>query len=113
MLLNTVKLANNIFRGIYRSPFARGRGLNGNIFGELSESESDISFISSERPSVDRMSALHEIVDSGRTSRVSTSSDSSYGSERFGSKASDFSSFHEFSSSSIENVSSVVILKQT
>ncbi|CDP04352.1 unnamed protein product [Coffea canephora] len=87
---------------LIRSPFARGRGFTGKTFGDLSESESDISFISSERPSVDRMSALYEGMDSGRTSRISTSSDSSFGSERFGSKASDLSSFYEFSSSSIE-----------
>ncbi|KAL3520671.1 hypothetical protein ACH5RR_018820 [Cinchona calisaya] len=90
-------------KDLVRSPFARGKGFNGKMFGDMSESESDISFISSERPSVDRMSALYECVDSGRTSRVSTSSDSSFGSERFYSKASDFSSFHDFSSSSIEN----------
>ncbi|CAI9091049.1 OLC1v1025968C1 [Oldenlandia corymbosa var. corymbosa] len=86
-----------------RSPFARARGLHGKLHADLSETESDISFISSERPSVDRMSGMFDGLDSGRTSRISTSSESSFGSGRTHSKASDISSFNDFSSSSIEN----------
>lgn len=82
------------------------------MFPDLSESETDISFISSDRPSTDRGSitdpmcgALFDSMDSCRNSRISTSSDSSFGSMRSGAtKFSEMSSFTDFSSSSLENV---------
>lgn len=88
-----------------RSSFERaGRGIPRRIFGEIAESDTDLSFVSSGRPSSDRMSSvLNDMVESGRTSRLSSSSDGSFGSGRFG-KGNDFSSFTEFSSSSLENV---------
>lgn len=98
---------NNICLLCNRSPFATARGLPGKLFGEMSETDSDISFISSGRPSVDRMSGMFDGFDSGRTSRISTSSESSFGSGRIGSKASDYNSFNDFSSSSLENVRSL------
>ncbi|KAG8380457.1 hypothetical protein BUALT_Bualt06G0017400 [Buddleja alternifolia] len=99
---------------LVKSPFARGRGQNKNFFGDISEYDTDISFISSDRPSTDRRSTesrstnpmsgmLFDSVDSCRTSRVSTSSESSFGSIRSGTKWSEMSSFTDFSSSSLEN----------
>ncbi|XP_073122349.1 U-box domain-containing protein 52-like isoform X2 [Henckelia pumila] len=61
---------------IVRSPFQRGRGYTGKWIGDLSEADTDISFISSERPSTDRVS---------------------------GAKGSELNSFTDFSSSSLEN----------
>ncbi|XP_073293339.1 U-box domain-containing protein 52-like [Primulina huaijiensis] len=89
---------------IVKSPFLRGRGYTGKWVGDLSEADTDISFISSERPSTDRVSGvLFDNFDSCRTSRVSTSSDSSLGSIRSGAKGSELNSFTDFSSSSLEN----------
>ncbi|KAK6144843.1 hypothetical protein DH2020_021663 [Rehmannia glutinosa] len=90
---------------LVKSPFSRGRGYNGKLFNELSESDTDISFVSSSgRPSTDRVSGvLFDSIDSCRTSRVSTSSESSFGSMRSGTKGSEMSSFTDFSSSSVES----------
>lgn len=93
---------------LYRSPFLRGKGYTGKWVGDLSEADTDISFISSERPSTDRVSGvLFDNFDSCRTSRVSTSSDSSLGSIRSGAKGSELNSLTDFSSSSLENVSNL------
>ncbi|KFK42273.1 hypothetical protein AALP_AA2G234500 [Arabis alpina] len=54
-----------------------------------SHRESDISFISSGRPSVDRSSFTIDFPESGRSSRISTSSEQSIGSHRLGIKFSD------------------------
>ncbi|GER42546.1 kinase [Striga asiatica] len=87
---------------LLKSPFM-ARGYNANMF-ELSETDTDISFISSDRPSTDRASTLFlDGLDSGRTSRVSTSSESSFGSTPYGTKYSEISSFTDFSTSSLEN----------
>ncbi|KAG8390645.1 hypothetical protein BUALT_Bualt01G0105200 [Buddleja alternifolia] len=87
---------------LVKSP-ARGRGY-------ISESDNDISFISSDRPSTDTISSdrvsgiLFDSIDSCRTSRLSTSSESSFGSMRSGmTKGSEISSFNDFSSSSLES----------
>ncbi|KAL6504053.1 hypothetical protein OROGR_025976 [Orobanche gracilis] len=95
---------------LVKSPFSRGRGYNNaKIFGDLSESDTDISFVSSDRPSMDKISTdrisgvLFDSIDFCRTSRVSTSSESSFGSMRSGAKGSELSSFTDFSSSSIES----------
>ncbi|KZV44519.1 U-box domain-containing protein 52-like [Dorcoceras hygrometricum] len=89
---------------MFRSPFLRGKGYTVKLLGELTESDTDISFISSDRPSTDRMSSVFsEGIDSGRTSRVSTSSESSFGSIRSGAKGSDYGSFTDFSMSSVES----------
>ncbi|KDP33410.1 hypothetical protein JCGZ_06981 [Jatropha curcas] len=59
----------------FRSPFTR-RGVNGKSYGELSVPDTDISFVSSGRPSVDRMfPAFYDALDIGRTSRLSNVSD--------------------------------------
>ncbi|GLU21878.1 hypothetical protein SLE2022_379900 [Rubroshorea leprosula] len=66
------------FENSVRSPFARARGY-GKSFADFSESESEKSFISSERPSTDRGSSVlnNDIFpDSARTSAVSSSSGS-------------------------------------
>ncbi|GFQ01463.1 U-box domain-containing protein 34 [Phtheirospermum japonicum] len=77
---------------------------------DLPESDTDISFISCDRPSTDRSSMVDAMscgmfdgLDSGRTSRVSTSSESSFGSIRYGTKHSEMSPFMDFSTSSLEN----------
>ncbi|XP_075486038.1 U-box domain-containing protein 52-like [Primulina tabacum] len=80
---------------IFKSPLLRGKGYTGKLLRELTESDTDISFISSDRPSTDRMSSvISDGIDSGRICRVSTSSESSFGSMRSGT---------EFSMSSIES----------
>ncbi|KVI05080.1 Concanavalin A-like lectin/glucanase, subgroup [Cynara cardunculus var. scolymus] len=83
-----------------------GRGLNPKLLcGELSESDTDISFVSSGRPSSDRMSSAlrYDIssLDLSPTPRLSTSSDHSFGSMYYGTKGSDFGAM--FSSSSIDS----------
>ncbi|XP_024990458.1 U-box domain-containing protein 35-like [Cynara cardunculus var. scolymus] len=90
----------------FKSPFNRGRGLNPKLLcGELSESDTDISFVSSGRPSSDRMSSAlrYDIssLDLSPTPRLSTSSDHSFGSMYYGTKGSDFGAM--FSSSSIDS----------
>ncbi|KAL8051819.1 hypothetical protein ABFX02_06G173200 [Erythranthe guttata] len=94
---------------LVKSPFSRGSRYNAKPYGDFSEPDTDISFISSDRPSVDKLSTdrisglLFDGVDSCRTSRVSTSSDSSYGSIRSGARGSEQNSFTDFSSSSLES----------
>lgn len=74
-------------------------------FGDFSESDTDISFVSSERPSTDRNSSVFfdSFVDSSRNSRISSSTDHSIGSMRLGIKWSDRTTPHEFSSVSQES----------
>lgn len=98
-----------------RSPLARGGskgGINGRLGGlDLSESDTDISFVSSGRPSTDRMSTynnmIYDSMNSAPNSRNSTasSSDLSFVSSRLGAvgKGIDISPFHEFSSTSFES----------
>ncbi|BBG98684.1 Protein kinase protein with adenine nucleotide alpha hydrolases-like domain [Prunus dulcis] len=70
----------------YRLGLTRGGFSNGRISGGFSESESDISFISSERASTDRASSVtYDFMDTNR-GRLSTSSDQSFGSMRQGPK---------------------------
>ncbi|XP_062110945.1 U-box domain-containing protein 35-like [Humulus lupulus] len=88
-----------------RSPFARRRNLN-SIYnaGAFYESDTDISFVSSDRPSTDRPSSVfYDYIDPGRNSRVSTSSDNSFGSFRPGPKFCDLSSLHDVSTISLES----------
>ncbi|XP_040863891.1 U-box domain-containing protein 35 [Glycine max] len=67
-----------------KSPFVRGRGMDGMSCMDFPESDTDISFVSSERPSSGRSSSVYDYIDVGRTSRVSTNSDRSFGSTRLG-----------------------------
>ncbi|RZB84898.1 U-box domain-containing protein 35 isoform C [Glycine soja] len=67
-----------------KSPFVRGRGMDGMSCMDFPESDTDISFVSSERPSSARSSSVYDYIDVGRTSRVSTNSDRSFGSTRLG-----------------------------
>ncbi|KAK7402384.1 hypothetical protein VNO78_14610 [Psophocarpus tetragonolobus] len=62
----------------------RGRGMSGISCVDFPESDTDMSFVSSERPSSGRSSLVYEYLDPGRTSRLSTSSDHSFGSTRLG-----------------------------
>ncbi|XP_051121306.1 U-box domain-containing protein 35-like isoform X2 [Andrographis paniculata] len=93
---------------LVKSPFSRGRGgPTGKMFADLSETDSDISFISSERPSTDsristdRMSGM--LFDTMDSSRMSTSSTSSFGSIFSSNRGSNYSSFTDKSSSSFES----------
>lgn len=74
------------------------------LCGELSEPDADISFISSERPSCDQMSAAgdmyYDMSGVDLTPRMSTASDRSFQSQFFGTTEPDMGSM--FSSSSID-----------
>ncbi|KAJ7952083.1 Protein kinase domain [Quillaja saponaria] len=86
-----------------KSPFGRGRGFTGRSCAEFTGSETDISFVSSDRTSTDRASSvLYDYIDSGRTSRISINSEHSFGSSRLGPKFADLGSpyFSSFSQSS-------------
>lgn len=81
------------------SAYSRGRDLSSRI-GEVCDNDTDISFVSSGRPSTDRMPA-YDSMDSGRTPRMSTSSDQSGRSSfRYGGRDSDISSLNDLSSQS-------------
>lgn len=98
MLCDLKRTDPNILNG-YRSPFSRGGGgfTKGRISGGFSESESDISFISSDRASTDRASSvMYEYIDQGRGGRISTSSDHSFGSVRMTPRF-DLNAMNEFS----------------
>ncbi|KAJ6883947.1 hypothetical protein NC652_031038 [Populus alba x Populus x berolinensis] len=71
----------------FRSPLGRGgQGHSVKSFADLM-SETDISFVSSSRPSTDRMSSVtYDFMDSGARPRFSTSSDTSLGSIHSGPK---------------------------
>ncbi|XP_038713465.1 U-box domain-containing protein 35-like [Tripterygium wilfordii] len=87
------------------SPILRGsRGLPFKTLMDFSESDTDISFISSDRPSTDRTSSVgFDFTDSGRTSWISTSSEHSFGSIRLGPRFMDLSSPNAFSTISQES----------
>ncbi|XP_019054017.1 PREDICTED: U-box domain-containing protein 35-like [Nelumbo nucifera] len=61
----------------FRSPFTCRKAPNGRSYGELPMPDSDISFVSSGRPSVDRAFApsLYDHMESVRTPRLSNASD--------------------------------------
>ncbi|KAF5741629.1 hypothetical protein HS088_TW10G00633 [Tripterygium wilfordii] len=92
-----------LLRGL--SPILRGsRGLPFKTLMDFSESDTDISFISSDRPSTDRTSSVgFDFTDSGRTSWISTSSEHSFGSIRLGPRFMDLSSPNAFSTISQES----------
>ncbi|KAL1552751.1 U-box domain-containing protein 35-like [Salvia divinorum] len=88
-----------------KSPMV-ARGYNPNMFMDLSESDTDISFISSERQSTDSRfmdPLLYDGMDPSRSSRVSVSSESSFGSFRPGPRFNDMNSFTEYSTGSMES----------
>ncbi|XP_037493551.1 U-box domain-containing protein 35 [Jatropha curcas] len=82
-----------------RSPLERGgRAFNVKSFAEFMDTETELSFVSSGRPSTDRTSSVAlDFTDSCLPSRLSTSSDVSFGSIRSAPKFNDLSSLHEFS----------------
>ncbi|KAM7265387.1 hypothetical protein ACFE04_003070 [Oxalis oulophora] len=95
----------------FRSPFTR-RGMNGKSYGEISMPDTDISFVSSGRPSIDRIfPSMYENSDpggGGRTPpRLSNFSDfddnQSFESMAFGRRSLDIMSPREFSSASMES----------
>ncbi|XP_057958896.1 U-box domain-containing protein 52-like isoform X2 [Malania oleifera] len=91
-----------------KSPFTRGRGTNGKSYGELSVPDTDISFVSSGRPSTDRMfPSFYDTIETGRTPpRLSSSSEMdnpSFESIQWGRKSLEFGGPFEFSSASHES----------
>lgn len=92
----------------FRSPFTR-RGINAKSYGDLHLPDTDISFVSSGRPSVDRMfPAFYDVGDVGRSHRSSNVSDidiiSSFDSMQHGRKSVDISSPPELISISYQDV---------
>ncbi|KAL4629237.1 hypothetical protein ACB092_05G294300 [Castanea dentata] len=83
-----------------RPPLTKGgRGLNAKAYSDFSESDTEISFISSDRPSIERLSpTVYDFTDSGRTSRLSTSSDQSFQSIHLDANFTDLSFLHDISS---------------
>lgn len=73
------------------------------MMSDFPESDTDISFVSSDRTSVDRLSVHYDYMDSARTPRMSTSSDHSFGSVRFGQRMNDMSPRPDFSFMSQES----------
>lgn len=106
----------NVVGFLCRSLFTKGRQHPGKIFGDLSAMDTDISFVSSDRPSTDSISTDHlssvlfdSNTDSSRTPRMSVSSESSFGSILSSNKGSELSSFTDISSSSLESVSKLYV----
>ncbi|KAL9227142.1 hypothetical protein vseg_002873 [Gypsophila vaccaria] len=89
-----------------RSPFTRGKAANGKSYGELSmPPESDISFVSSGRPSSDRSSdrssfdrCSFDIMEFSHGPRLSTGSESSFGSSFSDRRSIDLNSLSDSSS---------------
>ncbi|KAK9734114.1 hypothetical protein RND81_04G115800 [Saponaria officinalis] len=70
------------------------------LFSDIPEGDTDLSFVSSDRMSIDQghLSPLHyDYMDSSRTPRMSTSSDHSFGSLCFPQRSNDIASFRDFS----------------
>ncbi|XVF23299.1 hypothetical protein REPUB_Repub13aG0025300 [Reevesia pubescens] len=87
-----------------RSPYPTTRPSLMRAFADFSESDTDISFVSTDRPSTDRSSSLFfdSFIDSSRNSRLSSSTDQSLGSMRLGMRT-EQSSPQNFSSISQES----------
>ncbi|KAJ4957677.1 hypothetical protein NE237_024788 [Protea cynaroides] len=88
-----------------RSPFTRGgRSPTAKSYGDLPPPETDISFVSSGRPSIDRMfPSLYDHIESSRTPRLSTNSDHdnrNIETFRSGNKSGNDYQYQEFSSHS-------------
>ncbi|XP_042033338.1 U-box domain-containing protein 35-like [Salvia splendens] len=82
------------------------RGHNPNMFMDLSDSDSDISFISSDRASTDSRfmdPLLYDGMDPSRGSRMSVCSERSFQSTRSGLRFNDMSTISEYSTGSMEN----------
>ncbi|KAF7849129.1 hypothetical protein BT93_L1214 [Corymbia citriodora subsp. variegata] len=60
---------------IRKSPFTRGKGSNGRLYGEVGTPDTDISFVSSGRSSIDRMfPSFYDNMDGGYSPRLSDTS---------------------------------------
>ncbi|XP_068501057.1 U-box domain-containing protein 35-like isoform X2 [Phaseolus vulgaris] len=77
----------------FKSPFPR-RGTTGISCVDFPDSDTEISFVSSNRPSTGRSSSVYDCIEAGRTSHVSNSSDHNFGSARLGLRFNDPSSPH-------------------
>ncbi|XP_056849099.1 U-box domain-containing protein 35 [Raphanus sativus] len=109
------KARRSVDSDVPRSVFAKPPQGHMKVMGDFSDSESefsfisasqqgsDISYISSGRPSVDRSSFTYDLPDSARTSRMSTSSEQSMGSNRLGIKFTDLGFLNNASSASEES----------
>ncbi|KAK3007835.1 hypothetical protein RJ639_014337 [Escallonia herrerae] len=92
---------------IIKSPFTHRRDPNGKSYGELSSPDTDISFVSSGRPSIDRLFPSYgDSFEMGATPRFSNYSDvdrQSFESFRIGRKSADSTTPPELSYSSFES----------
>ncbi|KAK2986979.1 hypothetical protein RJ640_024877, partial [Escallonia rubra] len=90
-----------------RSPFTHRRGPNGKSYGELSSPDTDVSFVSSARPSIDRLFPSYgDSFEMGATPRLSNFSDvdrHSVESFRIGRKSADSTTPPELSYSSFDS----------
>ncbi|XVE66139.1 hypothetical protein DITRI_Ditri08aG0056400 [Diplodiscus trichospermus] len=88
-----------------RSPFNITRPSLMRAFADFPDSDTDISFVSSDRPSTERNSSLFfdSFIDSSRNSWLSSSTDQSLGSMRLGIRWNDYNSPQNFSSISQES----------
>ncbi|XP_022720880.1 U-box domain-containing protein 35-like [Durio zibethinus] len=103
--LKMVKSRTSVDSGT-RSHFPSTRASLMKAFADFSESDTDISFVSSDRPSTDRNSSLlfDSFIDSSQNSRISSSTDRSLGSMCSGIRWNDqHISTHDFSSVSHES----------
>ncbi|KAL9241071.1 hypothetical protein vseg_015223 [Gypsophila vaccaria] len=100
----------------WSAPVCRSGRINKKILlaSDVPENDTDISFVSSDRTSIDLLSHhRYDYIDSTRTSRISTSSsEQSVGSVRFGQRATDIGSFRDFSFMSQESGRSSVASSQ-
>uniref|UniRef100_A0A7N0URN2 RING-type E3 ubiquitin transferase n=1 Tax=Kalanchoe fedtschenkoi TaxID=63787 RepID=A0A7N0URN2_KALFE len=64
--------------GMFRSPFTR-KGYDPKIYEEMASQDTDISFVSSGRPSIDHMfPSYYDAIDVGKSPRMSSVSDTDY-----------------------------------
>ncbi|XP_056174838.1 U-box domain-containing protein 52 isoform X1 [Syzygium oleosum] len=74
-VMNEVPYKSNDSMDFIRSPFTRGKGSNGRLYGEIGAPDTDISFVSSGRQSIDRMfPSFYDNLDSGYSPRLSNTS---------------------------------------
>ncbi|XP_050220556.1 U-box domain-containing protein 52 [Mercurialis annua] len=111
--LEQPRRSNEDFSDSFRSPFSR-RGMNAKSYGDLSVPDSDISFVSSGRPSIDRMfPGFYDVLEMGtRNQRLSNISEmdrldsaQSFDTMQYGRRSIDlnFDSPPEFSSMSYDS----------
>lgn len=90
----------------FKSPFSHRKGPNGRSYGDLSQLDKDISFVSSGRPSVERMRPSFDSFETSSTPRFSNFSDidnQGFESYQFGRRSVDSNTPHELSYTSSDS----------